>query len=344
MVAMSRGLDDERPPVGDEAGGSGANQRLQRRAAAAERTRRQRRLAVSALGVLAVAVLLVAGVSLGGGDAQPSDAGTDEAGTTGTVADTSTVAAGTGKPAGSVPDRAPEPPPAESEPPGRSIPILMYHVTEAPPAGAPFPELWVAPDRFAEQMQLLEDTGYTAITMRDAEDYWAGKRRVPRKPIVLTFDDGYRSHVDVALPELKKRGWPGVLYLEVAAMKKPGAEGISDTDVRKLVAAGWELGAHTMTHPDLTTLDAAGLTEEIAGSRKLLREKFGVAVDAFCYPAGKYDETVIAAVDDAGYASATTVEEGLAGPGDEPFTRHRVRVNGSDDGTSLAGKLAAAGG
>jgi len=326
MAAVDRGLPEE--------------DRARRRAAAAERTRRQRRLAVGALGALAVAVLLVAGVSLSGGEAQPPNLGTDKAETTATVAGESTAAS---KPSGA-PDRTPEPPPAKSEPPGRPIPILMYHVTEAPPDGAPFPELWVAQDRFAEQMQMLEDAGYTAITMRDAEDYWAGKRRVPRKPVVLTFDDGYRSHVDVARPELEKRGWPGVLYLEVAAMKKEGAEGISRAGVRELVDAGWELGAHTMTHPDLTTLDAAALTEEVAGSRKLLRERFGVAIDAFCYPAGKYDDSVIAAVDDAGYASATTVEEGLAGPGDEPFTRHRIRVNGSDTAKSLASKLAAAGG
>jgi peptidoglycan/xylan/chitin deacetylase (PgdA/CDA1 family) len=318
------------------------DERVRRRAEATERTRRQRRLAVGALGALAAVVAIVAVLSLGGGDDLP-ELGPDEASATDTVA-TSAAKPASADRQGAAPARAPEPPPAESEPPGQALPILMYHVTEAPPAGTPFPELWVEPTRFAEQMQAIEDAGYTAITMRDAEDYWSGKRRVPRKPIVLTFDDGYRSHVDVALPELEKRGWPGVLYLEVAAMKKPGAEGISRADVSKLVDAGWELGAHTMTHPDLTTLDAAALTEEIAGSRKLLRKQFGVAVDAFCYPAGKYDDTVIAAVDDAGYASATTVEDGLAGPGDEPFTRHRIRVNGSDSGATVVANIAAAGG
>jgi peptidoglycan/xylan/chitin deacetylase (PgdA/CDA1 family) len=327
---VTRGLDSE--------------ERARRRADAAERTRRQRRQAVSALAVLAVGVLLVAGVSLGGGGSDPAPEPDRSPAASESRSPSAEQAAGRERTAGGAPARTAEPPPAESEPPGRSIPILMYHVTEAAPAGAPFPELWVSAETFAEQMQALEDAGYTAITMRDAEDYWAGQRRVPRKPIVLTFDDGYRSHVDVALPELEKRGWPGVLYLEVAAMKKPGAEGIPAADVRKLVAAGWELGAHTMTHPDLTTIDAAALTEEIAGSRKLLRKQFGGAVDAFCYPAGKYDDTVVAAVEDAGYASATTVDEGLAGPGDEPFTRHRIRVNGSDSGATLVGNVAAAGG
>ena len=323
--------------------GSEDDERVRRRAEAAGRTRRQRRLAISALGALAVMVLLVAVLSLRGGGGDLPDLTPDEASATDTVATSAAKPPSADRPGGA-PARAPEPPAAESEPPGQALPILMYHVTEAPPAGAPFPELWVAPDRFAEQMQAVEDAGYTAITMRDAEDYWAGRRRVPRKPIVLTFDDGYRSHVDVALPELEKRGWPGVLYLEVAAMKKPGAEGIGKAGVRKLIGAGWELGAHTMTHPDLTTQDTAALTEEVAGSRKLLRERFGVAVDAFCYPAGKYDDTVIAAVEDAGYASATTVEEGLAGPADEPFTRHRIRVNGSDSGATVVANIAAAGG
>lgn len=300
--------------------------RAKRRAEAQRRRRLQRTLAFGALGILAVVIALVAGLSLRGGDELPA-LGADVAGATDTVAST-----GPG-----------QPPPNRSEPPGRRLPILMYHVTEAAPAGTPYPELWVSAERFAEQMQMLEDAGYHPVTMRDAEDYWAGRRRVPRKPIVLTFDDGYRSHVDVALPELEQRGWAGVLYLEAAALKKPGAEGISGAGVRRLIDAGWELGAHTLTHPDLTTLAPAALTDEIAGSRKLLRKRFGVAVDAFCYPAGKYDDTVIAAVERAGYRGATTVEEGLAGPSDTPFTRHRIRVNGSDTGASLATKISAAG-
>jgi peptidoglycan/xylan/chitin deacetylase (PgdA/CDA1 family) len=311
--------------------------RARRRAEAQQRTRRRRTAALGALAALVLAIGAVGALSLGGNADVPA-LGPDAASATDTSA-----APATARPRS--PARAAEPPPARSEPPGQRLPILMYHVTEAAPAGAPFPELWVAPERFAEQMQMLEDAGYHPIAMRDAEDYWAGERRIPRKPIVLTFDDGYRSHVRVAMPELRRRGWPGVLYLEVAALKKPGAEGVSRAGVRKLIDAGWELGGHTMTHPDLTTLSPAALTAEVAGSRKLLARMFDVPVDAFCYPAGKYDDSVIAAVERAGYAGATTVEEGLAGPpGDTPLTRHRIRVNGSDTADSLAAKLAAAGG
>jgi len=320
--------------------------RALRRDEARRRVVRQRRLAAGGLVAVVAALAVVTALALGGGDDLQSTFDLETAAATDTVAETapSDAAGAPAGPAAGLAARAPEPPPGQSERPGQPIPILMYHATEAPPAGSPYPELWVAPDRFAEQLQALEDAGYTAITMRDAEDYWAGRRRVPAKPIVLTFDDGYRSHVDHALPELERRGWPGVLYLEVAALQKEGAEGIPEAQVRQLLDAGWELGAHTVTHPDLTTLDASGRTEEIAGSRRALRRRFGVPVTAFCYPAGRFDDTVIAAVEEAGFKSATTVEPGLAGPGDTPFTRHRVRVNGSHSGAEVVAAIRAAGG
>ena len=82
---------------------------------------------------------------------------------------------------------------------------------------------------------------------------------------MLTFDDGYLSDVQDALPVLKARHWPGVLNLEVANLKP--VWGIRPPGVRKLLAAGWELDAHTLTHPDLTKVDAARLREEVTGSR-----------------------------------------------------------------------------
>ena len=72
------------------------------------------------------------------------------------------------------------------------------------------------------------------------------------------------------------------------------------------------MGAHTLTHPDLTTVDDATLEAEVAGSRKLLRKRLGVPITAFCYPAGRNDARVRAAVKDAGFTTATTVEPGIA--------------------------------
>jgi peptidoglycan/xylan/chitin deacetylase (PgdA/CDA1 family) len=137
---------------------------------------------------------------------------------------------------------------------------------------------------------------------------------------------------------LKARRWPGVLNLEVANLKP--VWGIRPPGVRKLMRAGWEIDAHTLTHPDLTTLGAADLRREVAGSREAIRKLFHVPVDFFCYPAGRYDEAVIAAVQAAGFLGATTTSYGLARPGDL-YTLARVRINGSDGISAFASKLEA---
>ncbi len=96
------------------------------------------------------------------------------------------------------------------------------------------------------------------------------------------------------------------------------------------------------THPDLATLDAATLEDEVAGSRKALQRRFDVPVNFFCYPSGSYDATTIAAVKAAGYEGATTVTSGLARPG-EPYELPRIRVEPGDGADGLAAKLQAAG-
>ena len=97
-----------------------------------------------------------------------------------------------------------------------------------------------------------------------------------------------------------------------------------------MIAAGWEVGAHTLTHPDLTTVDDATLRREVAGSRALLSAASASRCTAFCYPAGRNDARVRAAVRAAGFTTATTVEPGIAAPGDDPFALPRIRVNGTD--------------
>ncbi len=220
------------------------------------------------------------------------------------------------------------------------VPILMYHVIASPPANAPYPDLYVPARDFAGQVAWLASHGYHAVTLQRVYDAWRGTAKLPSRPVVLSFDDGYLSQVRSALPVLKARHWPGVLNLEVRNLEP--VWGIRPPGIRKLLAAGWELDAHTLTHPDLTTVDAARLRDEVAGSRDALRKRFHVPVNFFCYPAGRYDATVVAAVQAAGYLGATTTRYGLARP-DELFTLARVRVNASDGVKGLAAKLEAFG-
>lgn len=215
------------------------------------------------------------------------------------------------------------------------VPILMYHVLGNAPAGAPFPDLFVRPSDFAGQMRWLASHGYHAVTLDAVWKHWHGSSPLPARPVVVSFDDGYRSDVGVALPVLRAHGWAGVLNLKVGNLK-PGD--LRPRGVRRLIAAGWEIDAHTLTHPDLTTVGDAQLRREVAGSRAAIRRMFHVPASFFCYPAGRYDARVIAEVRRAGFLGATTTNLGLARPS-QPYTLDRVRVSATDGVRGLASKL-----
>ena len=244
----------------------------------------------------------------------------------------------TAPPAARTAPKAKQRPPRIRGPHDRPVPILMYHVIGPRPAGAPFPDLYVSRSDFAGQLRWLASHRYHAVTLHDVHQYWRGRLALPRKPIVLTFDDGYRGQFTIAGPLLRARGWPGVLNLEVAHVVHGD---LTPRMIRRLLTDGWELASHTLTHPDLTALDARRLKREVAGSRRWLRRRFGVDVDFFCYPAGRYDRGVIAAVRASGYLGATTTVPGLAGRA-SPFTLNRIRIDAGDGVPGLAEKLARA--
>jgi peptidoglycan/xylan/chitin deacetylase (PgdA/CDA1 family) len=214
------------------------------------------------------------------------------------------------------------------------VPILEYHVLGAAPADAPYPELYVTRPDFRRQISWLERNGYEAVTLAALERAWYRGGTLPAKPVVISFDDGYRPQFTFALPELRRHGWPGVLNLKAA-----GSD-LYESNVRAMIDAGWELAAHTIDHLDLTTLDAAGLKREVAGSRAILRRQYGVPVENFCYPAGRFDETVIDAVEAAGYAGATTEIRGYADRA-APYELARFEILGSSGVAGLAEDLRA---
>jgi peptidoglycan/xylan/chitin deacetylase (PgdA/CDA1 family) len=213
------------------------------------------------------------------------------------------------------------------------VPILEFHVIGDPPAGAPNPGLYDAPTTFRAQVRWLAVRGYHGVTLDELFRYWrtAGWLALPARPIVLSFDDGYPQDVNVAMPVLRARGWPAVLNLEIG--------NLVPARVRQLLAAGWEVDAHTFTHPDLTQVDDAQLRREIAGSRRWIQSVFGVPVDFFCYPFGRYDGRVVAAVRRAGYLGAETEGPGSASRAGGVYNLRRIEVVRTDGVAGLAAKL-----
>jgi peptidoglycan/xylan/chitin deacetylase (PgdA/CDA1 family) len=210
-------------------------------------------------------------------------------------------------------------PQADWKPHKGPVPIIEYHVLGKPPEGAPYPELYVGRTDFEKQMDWLEKAGYQAVTLEQVEEAWFHKGTLPPKPIVISFDDGYRPQFTFALPTLRKHGWAGVLNL-----KAEGSD-LYESNVKAMIAAGWELAAHTIHHLDLTELGPEELEEEVAGSRKMLQKEFKVPVNNFCYPAGRFDETVVKAVEKAGYTGATTEIPGFA-ERDKPYELARLEI------------------
>src|SRR5438045_3464510 len=115
--------------------------------------------------------------------------------------------------------KSPPPPKPPTGPHDAPVPILMYHVLAPPQPNDPYPDLYVKPADFRAQVAWLAEHRYHAVTLRQVYDYWRGRRALPRKPVVLTFDDGYHSDFTVALPTLRARRWPGVLNLEVRILR-----------------------------------------------------------------------------------------------------------------------------
>ena len=222
-----------------------------------------------------------------------------------------------------------------------SVPILMYHVINPPPAGAKFPGLYVSPEEFSAQMHALAGAGFHAVTMDQMRANWTRGTLLPAgKPIVLSFDNGYQSQYTQALPVLRKLGWVGVENMQLTGLP-PSQGGLSDAQIRGLVTAGWELDTQGISHADLIALGPGALHEQVAVARAQVQRRYHVPVNWFCYPSGHYNQTVINAVKAAGYVGSTTVVPGWASPSDDPYRLPRLRVLGGTSPESLLAELAA---
>jgi peptidoglycan/xylan/chitin deacetylase (PgdA/CDA1 family) len=301
-----------------------------RRTAVRRRTVRRRRIALGLIAVVGLAAGVAVGASHGGGGG--AEGGKATAGGRGGGATASKLSPG-----------GLGPPPAEgklvqSQAP---VPVLMYHVIANPPPSAQLPDLYVDPKTFDTEMEWLKSHGFVGVSLNQVYDAWFKGGELPEKPVVVSFDDGYRGQYVYARPELRKLGWPGVLNLISGRVGQPGAE-LSVAMVQRMINDGWELDDHTIHHLDVSQLSGPQLQLEIAGSRKDLQQRFHQPVNFFCYPSGRYDSQAIAAVRAAGYLGATTTNEGLASKG-QMYTLDRIRVDFSDGVSGLARKLQQAG-
>lgn len=215
-----------------------------------------------------------------------------------------------------------------------TIPILLYHsVSTKPPTWvAPFT---VTPRTFASHLDLIVSSGRTVLTVSQLEEAMRGRAPMPRRPLLVTFDDGFADFLR-ASDELASRNLPSTLYATTGALvgrggtdpalALPPADMLSWSQVQTLPERRVEVGAHTHTHPQLDVLPPGDAADEIRRSKLLLEDALGREVRSFAYPHGFHSASVCRMVRDAGYSSAGAVMDALSSENDRLFALARLTI------------------
>lgn len=208
------------------------------------------------------------------------------------------------------------------------VPVLVYH-NLAPEARG---RLVISVAAFEQQMQYLESEGYRVVSLDALVAYTGLGGQLPRKSVVLTFDDGYRSFLQHAYAILKKHGFPATLFVYTDYVGgSPNA--MSWDDLRRLADEGFTIGAHSKTHSDLRrrpgeTADAFAqrMQVELAQPLQLFRTRLGREPRFLAYPYGAHDEDVIRKVQDYGYTAAFSVRREGNASFVYPLRLHRSQI------------------
>lgn len=224
-----------------------------------------------------------------------------------------------------------------------TAPILMFHHVDDLPAGGPpplYPNSYVGQAEFAALLDTLAAGGHRTLTLAEAARRAAAGERLPRRSVVLTFDDGCRCFLDGALPALQARGMTATLFAVAGELggtnRWDSADGereerlLDAAGLQAVAAAGIEIGSHGAHHRDLTTLSMDDLAAEVSGSRAELTAAVVRPVETFCYPYGRFDEGARAAVRAAGYSAAVAIHRGGPAHAGDLFALPREIVNPGD--------------
>ena len=244
--------------------------------------------------------------------------------------------------------------------------VLCYHGVRSDRwrAGEPsFPELHIDAATFDAHCRVLANV-CQPISLDDWRDARFGRRPLPPRPVLVTFDDGYRSVFEIARPILKRHGIPAVVFVctdpicdrQLFWFDAQSHRGAIDTsaddplapmtidDVKQLADEGFEIGAHTASHVRLGAASAAAQREELSGCRQKLQEWIGRDVTALAYPFGKpstdYTPDTVRIARDLGFEFAFTTREDFARPDEPPLERSRFLVLSEVSAAELAHRMA----
>lgn len=211
------------------------------------------------------------------------------------------------------------------------VPILMYHYIrpiDFSKSDAATSSLTLPPAQLEQQLRYLRDRGFKSATMADLYLYFQGRRDLPSRSVILTFDDGYWDNYVYAYPLLLRYGFKGTFFIVTGFVGR--SEYMTWPQLREMVAGGMEVGAHTVSHVDLARISPTARERELVESRRGLQDTLGVSVRSLAYPSGAYNQEAIQAARKAGYEIAVTTQYGATHDRGKLMELPRVRVQGTD--------------
>lgn len=186
-----------------------------------------------------------------------------------------------------------------------NIPVLLYHRVGY--TGGP---LCVTPERLSGDLSRLLGNGYSPITLQQFEDYiFKQKGSLPERPVLLTFDDGYRDNYEFAFPILQKYGAAATFFV-ITGMLGDSIR-LSTEQIREMAKYRMSFGSHTINHQSLANLPLEKISLELNASKLALEDILGHEVTALAYPCGSYNQATIQVAQECGYLEAFTVRQGI---------------------------------
>lgn len=206
------------------------------------------------------------------------------------------------------------------------VPILLYHYVEyVEDKNDTFRQkLNITPDVFTSQVETLKEGGYTFINASELNDALSGKINLPRKAVMLTFDDGYMDFYTDVFPILKKENAKAVQYVITDFLNRPNfmfSFQVAEIAKNPLV----EVGAHTVDHVWLKGITKERAEYEVSQSKKDLENMINSSVSSFAYPYGAFDEQAIEVVKNAGFTNAVSTVPGIVHTNNSEYFLYRLR-------------------
>jgi len=201
--------------------------------------------------------------------------------------------------------------PAELE---AKVPILIYHhIREVKTTDAEKNKQFIlSPANFEKQLQYLKDNNFETISFADLNNYFAGRFRLPQKPVIITFDDGLINQYDNALSLLQKYNFTATFFIFTNPIGK-SKNYLTWEQLKELDKLGMEIGVHGKYHLYLNKeKDQKKLNDEILGSKERIEQELGKKISTFSYPFGAYNDQIIELVKNAGYTSARDIVNGVS--------------------------------